>query len=458
MEKVQNNILEGNVFKAFIKFSLPILFALILQALYGVVDLWTVGRFSSTADISAVAIGSQTILIITGFLTGLATGVTVVLGKKIGEQDYKGALKTIISSIILFIILGLSMSVLMFFLAKPIAILMNTPEAALEPTIKYIQICGGGIICIASYNLLSAIFRGLGDSKSPLLFVFIAAIINIIGDLVLIYSFKLGATGAAIATVASQGISVLLSLVYFKFKKLPFSFKKEDSKVDKVSLKSIIKVGLPVGFQDFCSEISYLLLFAFVNVLGLTASAGVGIAEKVVIFVLLIPNTFMQSISAMVAQNIGANNLKRADKILNVGLILAVILGAIVSSIVFLFGESLSTIFIDKTIENATETIKDSGTFLKATSIECFIFCIAYCFMGYLNGRGKTQFVMIQGLCAIFLVKIPYLYLATYVMEPNLFNIGLALVFSALFSLIVCLIYFIIFKYKENNPKTLGDN
>ena len=453
MEKIKNNILEGSVFKAFIKFSLPILFALILQALYGVVDLWTVGRFSSTADISAVAIGSQTILIITGFLTGLATGVTVMLGKKIGEKDYKGASKTIISSVILFLILGLLMSILMVCLAKPIANLMNTPTEALEPTIKYIQICGGGIICIASYNLLSAIFRGLGDSKSPLLFVLIAAIINIIGDLVLIYTFKMGATGAAIATVASQGISVLLSLIYFKIKKPTFSFEKESFKVDKTATKDIVKVGLPVGFQDFCSEISYLLLFAFVNVLGIAASAGVGIAEKIVIFVLLIPNTFMQSISAMVAQNVGANNLKRADKILKVGLILAIILGAIVSLMVFFFGESLSTIFIDKTIENATETIKDSGIFLKATSIECFIFCIAYCFMGYLNGRGKTRFVMIQGLCAIFIVKIPYLYLATYVMKPNLFNIGLALVFSALFSLILCLIYFFVLKYKEKKTQ-----
>jgi putative MATE family efflux protein len=451
MENTKNNILEGSVFKGFVKFSLPILFALILQALYGVVDLFTVGRFASTADISAVAIGSQTILIITGFLTGLATGVTVVLGKKIGEKDYKGAIKTITSSVILFILLGILLSILMIFLAKPIAILMNTPKEALDPTVKYIQICGGGIICIASYNLLSAIFRGLGDSKSPLLFVFIAAIINIFGDLILIYSFKMGAAGAAIATIASQGISVLLSIIYFKFKKMPFPFEKENIKIEKNTLKNIIKIGLPIGFQDFCSEISYLLLFAFVNVLGLTASAGVGIAEKIVVFVLLIPNTFMQSISAMVAQNIGANNLKRADKILKTGLILAVLLGAVVSLITFFFGENLSAIFIDKTIENASATIKDSGIFLKATSIECFLFCIAYCFMGYLNGRGKTKFVMIQGLCAIFLVKLPYLYFATYVMEPNLFNMGLALVFSALFSLIICLIYFLIFKHKKRD-------
>lgn len=455
MENVRNNILEGSVFKGFIKFSLPILFALILQALYGVIDLWTVGRFSSTANISAVAIGSQTIQIITGFLTGLATGVTVILGKKIGEKDYKGASKTIISSIILFLILGFLISFLMVFLAKPIAILMNTPEEALEPTIRYIQICGGGSICIAAYNLLSAIFRGLGDSKSPLLFVFIAAVVNIVGDLVLIYNFKMGAIGAAIATVASQALSVLLSLVYFKLKKSTFAFEKDSLKFDKPTTKTIVKIGLPVGFQDFCSEASYLLLFAFVNVLGLAASAGVGIAEKIVIFVLLIPNTFMQSISAMVAQNIGANNIKRANKILDVGLILAIILGAIVSIIIFFFGESLSTIFIDKTIENATETIKDSGLFLKTTSMECFLFCIAYCFMGYLNGRGKTRFVMIQGLCAIFLVKIPYLYLATYVMEPNLFNMGLALVFSALFSLIACLIYFFIFKHKEKKSQNL---
>lgn len=453
MKQEVSNFLNGNCYKALIKFAIPILLALFLQALYSAIDLWTVGRFGTTADVSAVAIGSQTVLIFLGLISGLSTGVSVLLSKKIGEKDLKGQKNTIVTGTIIFAIFGLLLSLLIFFSAEPIAKLMKTPSEALLKTVQYIKVCGGGLIITVFYNLISAIFRGFGDSKSPLLFVFIASIMNIIADLILVKVFSLGALGAAIATVASQAFSVISSLIYLKVRHMQIQFEKGDFRFNNEYFKQIIKIGFPIGIQDFFNEISYLLLLGFVNVLGLSASAGVGIAEKLIIFVLLVPNSFLQAISTMVAQNVGAKNFIRTKKIFKAGFIMSASLSSVIGILLFFFGGQLSTIFLDSTIKNANEVINAAATFLKATSIECFLYSVSYCFAGFLNGYSKTTFIMIQTLLSIFLVKIPYCYLATYVMSPNLFNIGLGLVFAALFSLILLFAYFLVFNKKQKSKK-----
>ncbi|MDO4664580.1 MAG: MATE family efflux transporter [Erysipelotrichaceae bacterium] len=456
MEKLKNTFLEGPILPSLLQFALPVLFALILQALYGAVDLWAVGKFATTADISAVATGSQTIQIITGIVTGLAMGTTVLLGQKIGQEDHNGAAQVIGTSIKIFTILGIALSVMMIFLAKPIALAMNAPIESFFKTIRYIQICGGGSLCIVAYNLLSAIFRGIGDSKSPLLFVSIACVANIVGDIFLIDMLNLGAAGAAISTVVAQAISVVLSLVLIAKKGLPFSFSKTHLRFHKKTATGVLKLGLPIALQDMCNEISYLIIIGFVNVLGVSASAGVGIAEKLVIFVLLIPMSYMQSISAFVAQNVGAAQYERARKALYTGMGTAAILGGIMAYISFFHGDVLSMIFLkDASAADAGAVIQSSVEFLKATSIECFILSIAYCLTGYFNGFGKTTFVMIQGLCAIFLVKIPYAWLASQQVHPQLFQIGLSMAFAAIFTLITCLIYFFLFTKKPGKNKTL---
>lgn len=448
------DFLYGNSYKVLIKFATPILLALFLQAFYSAVDLWMVGQFASTNDVSSVAIGSQTILIFLGLISGLSTGISVLLAKNIGEKNVLGAKKIIVTGTIIFLIFGFFLSLIIFFLAKPIALYMHTPKEALDGTISYIQICGGGLIFIVLYNLISSILKGCGNSRSPLLFVFIASIINIITDYILIKYYGMGAKGAAIATIFSQAMSVIFSLIYIKIKKIGFNFNKNDMRFDVNSFKEIMKIGAPIGVQDFFNEVSYLLLFGFVNVLGLAASSGVGIAEKLIIFVLLIPNTFLQAISTITAQNVGAKNYLRTKKILKSGLILSSSLGLIMAIILFFFGENLSIIFMDSTVESAKEAIKDSGIFLKATSLECFIFSISYCLSGFLSGYRKTTFIMVQTLLTIFLIKEPYCYLATYVMTPSLFNIGLGLVFAALFSLILLFVFYLILD-KKNKKENL---
>ena len=441
--KRNGTFLDGPILPSLLRFSFPVFLALVLQALYGAVDLWAVGKFATTADISAVATGSQTMQIVTGVVTGLSMGTTVLLGQKIGHKDDEGAAHTVGTSIKVFGVLGVALSIVMVAAARPIAHLMNAPQEAFEPTVHYIQICGGGTLCIVAYNLLSAIFRGMGDSRSPLIFVSIACVVNIVGDITLIDVFGLGAAGAAIATIAAQAISVALSLILIRKKGLPFAFTKEHLSLHKRTATSVIKLGAPIALQDMCNEISYLIIIGLVNALGVNASAGVGIAEKLVIFILLIPMSYMQSISAFVAQNIGAGQYDRARKAMWTGMGSAILLGGFMSYASYFHGELLSTIFINDTAaKDAAAVIADSAEFLRATSIECFVLSIAYCLTGYFNGMGQTTFVMVQGLCSIFLVKIPYAWIASRQAEPQLFQIGLSTAFAALFTLVSCFVYF----------------
>ncbi len=442
MKQVKNNFLEGAILPSLLKFALPVMLALVLQALYGAVDLWAVGKFGTTADISAVSTGSQTMQIVTGMVTGLSMGTTVLLGQRIGHRDDEGAARVIGTSVKIFGFLGVVLSVIMLLAANPVARLMNAPEEAFAQTVHYIQICGGGSLCIVGYNLLSAVFRGMGDSKSPLIFVSIACVVNIIGDITLIDVFKMGAAGAAAATVAAQAVSVVLSLVLIKKKGLPFRVAKEHFALCKKTAADVIRLGFPIALQDMCNEVSYLIIIGLVNALGVIASAGVGIAEKLVIFILLIPMSYMQSVSAFVAQNIGAGKFDRARKSMWLGMVTAAILGAIMAYVSYFHGDALSMIFVKDAAEGQAAVIQASAEFLRATSIECFVLSIAYCLTGYFNGLGKTTFVMAQGLCAIFLVKIPYAYFASRKPAPQLFDIGLSTAYAAVFTLVVCLIYY----------------
>ena len=440
MKQVKNDFLTGPILPALLEFSIPVLLALVLQALYGAVDLWAVGKFGTTADVSAVATGSQAMQIITGLVTGLSMGSTVLLGIYVGRKDHDGAAKTIGSSVWVFGILGIALTAATVLAAPWIARVTNAPAEAFSKTVAYIRICGAGSLFIVAYNLISAVFRGLGDARSPLYFVMIACVTNIIGDVTLTKLIPLGAAGAAIATVAAQAVSVVLSLVLIRKKGLPFAAEKEHLCFDREASGSISRVGTPIALQSMCNEVSYLVLLGFVNALGEVASAGVGIAEKLVMFILLIPNSYMQSISAFVAQNDGAGQLGRAKRSMWLGMLTAAILGGILAYLSFFHGAALSALFIKG---SETAVLNASAEFLKATSIECFILSIAYCFTGYFNGVERTTFVMVQGLLSIFLVKIPYAWFASMQPEPSLFQIGMSTAWAAVFTLLLCVWYYI---------------
>ena len=311
---------EGKILQPLILFAMPVLFALFLQAMYGAVDLLVVGKFASSADVSAVSTGSQIMMTLTNLISSFAMGTTVLLGQLIGCGKKEEGGKAVGTAMVMFAGIALVMTVLLVCFAPQISSIMYAPKEAFDKTAAYVRICGCGMIVIVAYNLIGCIFRGIGDSKMPLFTVAIACVCNIAGDLVLCAGFHMGTTGAACATVFAQVVSVVVSFGFIRKKQLPFVFKKENVRIHKDLLKKMAGLGAPIALQDLLVSISFLIILAIVNSMGVTASAGVGVAEKVCAFIMLISSAFMQSMSAFVAQNYGAGRMDRAKKALYNGI------------------------------------------------------------------------------------------------------------------------------------------
>ena len=428
-----NDFTSGAILSKLLKFMLPVLFAMFLQAMYGAVDLLVVGQFGSTADVSAVSTGSQIVTTLTNLIVSFSMGITVAVGQRIGQKRPKEAAKTIGTGLIVFAITGLVFTFISVIGAPALATVMQAPKEAFHITSNYIRICGGGFLVITAYNLLGSIFRGLGDSKTPLIAVGIACVFNIIGDLVFVSVFHLGAEGAALATVIAQLISVLISFIMIRRTKLPFEFHKSDIKLDRSFASVIFHIGTPIALQDFLVSISFLFLMAIVNRIGVTASAGVGVAQKVCVFIMLVPLAFMQSMTAFVAQNYGAGMIKRAQKALKTGIAVSFAFGVAMFLITFFRGDILAGIFSQE-----SDTVKAAFDYLKAYAIDCLQTCFLFCFIGYYNGIEKTRFVMIQGICGAFLVRIPVAFLMQHFGNGSLFLIGMSIPCSSVLQIIMC--------------------
>ena len=437
----QNNFTEGKILGPLLKFAIPVLFALFLQSLYGAVDLMIVGRFADPADVSGVSTGSQIMMTLTNLVSSLSMGMTVFLGQKIGERKAAEGGRIVANGIMLFFTIGLILTLFMTVFAGFLAGIMNAPTEAYDLTVSYIRICGAGAVIIISYNLIGSIFRGLGDSITPLITVMIACIFNIAGDLVLIAGFKMGTTGAALATVAAQLISVVISLIIIRKKKLPFILDKSCFKVEKDIIKKILFIGTPVALQDFLVGISFLVILAIVNSLGVIASAGVGVAEKVCAFIMLIPSAFAQSMSAFVSQNRGAGKYDRAFKGLKYAVGVSFAFGILMFYTAFFHGNLLAGIFA-----NDLDVIAASWDYLKAYAVDCLFTCFLFCFIGFFNGMEYTRFVMIQGIVGAFLVRIPVSYFMSKQEPVSLFHIGLATPSSTIVQIIMCFICLVILK------------
>lgn len=448
-----NDFTSGGILPKLLKFMLPVLFSMFLQALYGAVDLLIVGQFSSTADVSAVSTGSQIITTLTNLLVSFSMGITVAVGQRIGQKRLKDAAQTIGTGIIIFAIAGFVLTVISLFCASGLAKLMQAPAEAFSLTTDYIKICGAGFVVISAYNLLGSIFRGLGDSKTPLIAVGIACVFNIVGDYIFVAIFNLGSSGAAIATVLAQLISVIISLFMIRRTKLPFEFNKTYVKLKKDFANVIIKIGTPVALQEFLVGSSFLVLLAIVNQLGVTASAGVGVAQKVCTFIMLVPISFMQSMTAFVAQNYGAGLMQRAQKTLKTGVTVSFVFGVIMFVITFFRGDLLASVF-----SQDADTIKAAWDYLKAYAIDCLNTCFLFCFIGYFNGIGKTKFVMLQGLCGAFLVRIPFALLMQNTGNNSLFAIGMSIPLSTVLQIIMCFVAYFRIKSKTVVSDNLKSN
>lgn len=432
---------EGKIVIPFLRFAGPVLMALFLQAMYGAVDLLIVGKFASSADVSAVSTGSQIMHTITNLISSMCMGMTIILGQKIGEKKASEGGRIIGSGLLLFLIIGILLTIVLPLSAPELAVIMHAPREAFELTVRYIRICGAGAIIIIIYNLIGGVFRGIGDSNTPLVTVLIACIFNIFGDLVLVAGFNLGTEGAAIATVAAQLISVVISWILISKKTLPFEFHRNFIKWNGKIVKRILLLGTPIALQELLVGISFLVILAIVNAIGLKESAGIGVAEKVCAFIMLVPASFMQSMSAFVAQNRGAGKLDRAIKGFKSAVAISFSFGVVMFYIAFFHGDILSGIF-----SKDTGVILASADYLKSYAIDCMLTCFLFCFIGFYNGMGCTSFVMIQGIIGAFLVRVPVSFLMSEWEPVSLFHIGLATPCSTIIQIILCFGYLWIIK------------
>ncbi len=410
--------------------------SLILQALYGAVDLMVVGHFGSVSSVSAVATGSQVMHAITVIVTGLTMGVTVALGHSIGAGNTEKAGGIVAGQIKLFIGVAITLTVIMVVFAGKAAKLMHVPEEAYEQTVEYIQICSSGMIFITAYNAISGVFRGIGNSKSPFYFVLVACILNIILDLIFVGYFKMDSKGAALATIISQACSVVFSLIYIRKITLPFKVTKKSFTMSQ-TIATITKIGAPISLQDFLIQVSFLMITSIVNSLGLVASASIGISEKLFIFLAMAPMAFMSAISAFTAQNMGAKQEQRAKDALKIAIKISLVFGAFIFLALVFRAEWLANIFT-----NDESVIKSAASYLRGTSVEYLTAPFLFCLLGFFNGCGRTTFVMTQSLISAFIVRVPLSFFFSRIEHTSMFIIGWAVPISAMVSLSICLIYY----------------
>jgi len=430
---------SGNIAKLLIKFALPFLCANFLIALYGASDVLIVSYFSDAGTLAATATGAQAVFTVMALDMGLSLGGTILIGQFFGARQTQEVKRTIGTFFILKLMIAVICSVLLFIFAEKIAHLLETPPEAIEGATRYIMICGGGIMFTFLYEGVSAVLRGLGDSKNPLKFVAIACCINIILDIIFVGAFHWGAAGVASATIFAQACSFLIAILYLKHRKFIFDFKLSAFKFFPDKAKTILFLGIPNAIQHVIIFLSFTILTVIVNKFGVIASATLGISNRIDGFLLMPPIAFGSAVSVMVAQNMGANEIRRAKKSLYTGFLFALPFG--------LFGFTVMYHYADVILAfiNSDPRIVSSGTlFMKAYSPDCIIMAMVFCFTGFFNGCGRTTFTMANSIFSSLCCRVPLFLMAT-----TLYEAGLALPLSSIPHLVITVLYFTTGRWKK---------
>lgn len=446
---MERNLTSGSIFKNIVYFSLPYFLSYFLQTLYGLADLFIIGQFEGVASTTAVSIGSQVMHMITVMLVGLAMGTTVCIGQAVGARDKKRSSSVIGNTITLFMIVAVALAAILLLLVKPIVTVMSTPTEAVSGTITYLTICFIGIPFITAYNVISSIFRGLGDSKSPMYFIAVACICNIGLDYLFIGVLHLGPAGAALGTTLSQTLSVILALITIIKKDTGISLRKNDLNPSPVVMGQVLKIGIPVALQDGFIQIAFIVITIIANRRGLNVAAAVGIVEKIISFVFLVPSSMLSTVSALGAQNVGAGKHDRAVKTLLYAIGITVTYGFIVAITIQFIAEPVVGLF------TADKTVIQMGTqYIHGYIWDCIFAGIHFSFSGYFCAYGKSGISFLHNCVSILCVRIPGVYLTSKLFPETLFPMGLATVGGSILSVIICLIAFAILRNKNIIPKS----
>lgn len=450
---MEKNLTTGSVFKNVVVFSLPYFLSYLLQTLYGMADLYIVGRFDPVASTTAVSIGSQVMHMLTVMIVGLAMGATVFVGQAIGGEDNQKAALGIGNTITLFMSVSVALTAILILLVKPITAAMATPADAVQGTVDYITICFIGIPFITAYNVISAIFRGMGDSKSPMYFIAIACAANIGLDYLFIGAMRMGPAGAALGTTLSQAISVIVSLIVILKRKTGVKLTKACFKPTKLVSGQILKIGVPVAFQDGLIQIAFIVITVIANKRGLNDSAAVGIVEKVMSFLFLVPSSMLSTVSALGAQNIGAQKPERAVATLKYAVLIAVGFGAVVAVVVQFVAEPIVALFTDASTADGAEVVRLGGQYLRGYVWDCIFAGVHFCFSGYFCAIGKSFLSFLHNIAAIVLMRIPGVYLTSKMFPDTLFPMGLATASGSVISVIICVVAFWVIMRRAKHSK-----
>ena len=433
----QTSLTQGDVKGALIRFALPFLGASLLQFLYGAVDLIVVGQFDDQAGITAVSTGSQVMQAVTNFIIGLSTGGTVLVGQYLGAGRRGDVSRSIGTLFTLFAAIAVALALVFALSTNAIVALMQVPAEAVAPARQYLFICACGLVFITGYNMVSAVLRGLGDSRRPMYFVLVACVINIVGDLLLVGVFGLGAAGAAIATVAAQGVSLFLALAVLRHRDFPFDFKLPSFRPQGEKAAKLLRLGLPVAVQNVLVTLSFLIITAIVNHMDVLAqSAAVGVVERVTGFIMLFPSAFMSAISAMTAQNMGAGRPDRARQALKVGILLCLVADLVMFALIQAFpGQALRLFTPD------AEVIRHGVLYLRTYSIDCILVTFVFTLNGFYAGCGRTGFTLFNDLTATFLVRVPVVFFMSRIAGVTLLQIGVAAPAASAVQVLLQLLY-----------------
>ncbi len=435
---MEKNLTTGSVFKTVVYFSLPYLLSYFLQTLYGMADLFIVSQFNGVDSITAVSIASQVMHMITVMIVGLAMGATVLIGRAVGAGKHKEVSSVIGNTITLFMALSVIIMIVLLMVVKPIAVVMLTPPEAFGETVTYLTICMIGIPFITGYNIISSILRGMGDSKSPMYFIGIACVANIVLDYVFIGVFKLGAAGAALGTILSQSISVIISLNFIRRRKMGISLSLKDLKPKAAVILNLLKVGIPVALQDGFIQISFLIITIIANNRGLNDAAAVGIVEKIIGILFLVPSSMLSAVSVLSAQNAGAGKHDRARQTLWIGILITVVFG-IVSAVIMQFSAgSVIGFFTDD-----SKVILLGRQYMSSYVWDCIFAGIHFCFSGYFCAYGLSGISFIHNSISIICARIPLAYLASVYFADTLFPMGIAAPVGSILSVVICISAFI---------------
>ena len=452
---MEKNLTTGSVPKRILLFSLPYLLSYFLQTLYGMADLFIIGQYEGVASTTAVSVGSQVMHMLTVVLVGLAMGSTVAIGQAVGGGKRQKTAACVGNTVTLFMSLSLVLTAVLLVLARPIVSLMSTPQDAVAGAVSYLSVCFAGIPFIVAYNILSSIFRGMGDSKSPMYFIAIACVVNIALDYLFMGAMGMGPVGAALGTTLAQAVSVAVSLVVMRRRQRGLRITRQDLKPRRAIMGQILKIGVPVALQDGFIQISFLLITVVANHRGLNDAAAVGIVEKIIGFLFLGPSAMLSTVSALGAQNIGAGKPERAVQTLRYTILMVSALELAVSVTIQFIAEPIVALFTDVSTPEGGQVVRLGGQYLRGYVWDCFLAGIQFSFSGYFCACGRSDLSFLHNLLSVVLVRVPGAYLTSRLFADTLFPMGLASAAGSMLSVIVCLIAFRHLRRKEKE-KSLG--